>query len=84
MKWLKKKVQKERPRIILITVSIIFFGILIAILLGFRYSRPISKLLKATEEIGRGNYHYKVRLNRNDELGNLAKAFNQMEKTGLS
>jgi len=71
-------IRKERTSVILIALAIIFFGVMTAILLGRRFSRPISKLLQATEEIGRGNYHYKVDLIRNDELGNLAKAFNQM------
>ena len=71
-------IQKERLSVILISLSIIFFGIVIAILLGFRFSRPISKLVLATQEIGKGNYQHKVKLSRNDELGNLATAFNQM------
>ncbi len=76
--FIEQLIKKERSSVILITLLILFFGITIAVLLGFRFSRPISKLLRATEEFGRGNYHYKVGLNRNDELGNLAKAFNQM------
>jgi adenylate cyclase len=46
--------------------------------LGFRFSRPISKLVHATQEIGRGNYQHKIVLARNDELGNLSAAFNRM------
>jgi adenylate cyclase len=39
---------------------------------------PISQLVAATEAIGKGDYRYRVELNRQDELGNLATAFNQM------
>jgi adenylate cyclase len=34
----------------------------------------------ATEAIGKGDYHHRVELNRQDELGNLATAFNQMSE----
>ena len=76
--FIKRLVQKERSSVILITLSIILFGMVLAILLGFRFSRPISKLVLATREIAKGNYRHKVGLARNDELGNLAAAFDQM------
>jgi adenylate cyclase len=76
--FIERLVQKERSSVILITLSIILFGMVLAILLGFRFSRPISKLVLATQEIGKGNYRHKVGLARNDELGNLAAAFDQM------
>jgi len=76
--FIEQSIHEERSSVIMITLLIIFFGIAIAILLGFRFSRPISKLVLATQEIGKGNYHHKVDLARNDELGNLAAAFNQM------
>lgn len=71
-------VKRERATIFKITLVILFFGILVAIFFGFRFSRPISNLVKATQEIGHGNYQYKLPSTRNDELGNLARAFNRM------
>jgi adenylate cyclase len=76
--FIQQVIRKERSVIILLTVIIIFFVILISILLGFHFSRPISKLVKATCEIRKGNYKHMVDLERNDELGLLAKAFNHM------
>ncbi|MBW1900484.1 MAG: HAMP domain-containing protein [Deltaproteobacteria bacterium] len=76
--FIEQLISKERSTVALIALAIIFFGIITAILLGVRFSRPISTLLQATEEFGRGNYQYKVSLGRNDELGNLAKAFNHL------
>lgn len=58
--------------------AVLFFGILIAIGLGFHFSRPVKALAAATEEISQGNYRHRVELKRNDELGSLAKAFNRM------
>jgi adenylate cyclase len=53
-------------------------GLAIAVYLGLRFSMPISQLVAATEAIGKGDYRYRVELDRQDELGNLATAFNQM------
>ncbi len=76
--FMQKMISKERLTILVITFFIVLFGILVAVLLGFRFSKPLSKLVHATEEIGRGNYQHKVVLARNDELGNLAASFNRM------
>jgi adenylate cyclase len=76
--FIKQLINKERLTIILLTFFIILIGIAIAILLGFRFSKPLSHLVLATQEIGVGNYRHKIVLARNDELGNLATAFNRM------
>ena len=76
--FIKKLINKARLTIVLISFFIILFGIAIAVLLGFRFSRPLSNLVLATREIGAGNYRHKIILARNDELGNLATAFNRM------
>jgi adenylate cyclase len=68
----------ERFSVLVITLAVILIGLIVSILYGFRFSRPISAILKATDEIGRGNYQYRIPLKRNDELGNLAIAFNNM------
>jgi adenylate cyclase len=71
-------VVQERVSIVVATLGVILIGLVVAVLYGFRFSRPISEIVKATDEIGRGNYQYRVPLKRNDELGNLAIAFNRM------
>jgi adenylate cyclase len=76
--FIKKLIHKERMSIILISLFVILFGIVVAMFLGFRFSRPLSNLVLATKEIGAGNYQHKIVLDRNDELGNLATAFNRM------
>lgn len=76
--FIEKLIQKARLTIVAITFFIILFGSVIAVWLGFHFSRPISNLVMATGEIGSGNYQHKIILARNDELGNLATAFNRM------
>jgi histidine kinase len=41
-------------------------------------NRPIRKLIEGTRHIGRGEYDYAVDLKRNDDIGHLADAINQM------
>jgi adenylate cyclase len=76
--FIRRIIREERSSVILIALGIMMLGFLTALFLGVRLSRPISNLLQATEEISRGNYHYKLSLDRKDELGNLTKAFNRM------
>jgi len=76
--FIEKLTREERSSIITITIGIIVLSVIIAVLMGYNFSRPIAKLVRATRQIGKGNYRYKVELSRNDELGNLATAFNQM------
>ena len=76
--FIEELVLNERVSIILVTLAVILIGLVVAVIYGFRFSHPISEIVKATDEIGRGNYQYRVPLKRNDELGNLAIAFNRM------
>jgi adenylate cyclase len=73
-------IHKETVAIIVLSLFIILLGISIAVLLGVEFSRPISKLVLATREIGKGNLQYRINMIRNDEFGDLATAFNYMAK----
>ncbi|MDH4318933.1 MAG: HAMP domain-containing protein [Desulfobulbaceae bacterium] len=74
----EETIKNDRKVILFTTGYILFFAIIIAVLLGVRFSRPISELVKATEEISRGNYSHKLAISRRDEIGNLAFSFNRM------
>ncbi len=71
-------IDREQALIMGVTAFIVCFAILLAMGMALRFSRPISKLVTATQQIGKGNYQYRVPMKRNDELGNLAKSFNRM------
>jgi adenylate cyclase len=73
-------IRKETLSIVFLSLFIILLGIAIAILLGIEFSRPISKLVLATQEIGKGNLQYRIDMVRKDEFGDLASAFNYMAK----
>jgi len=58
-------------------------ALLLAYLLSRSITSPVRKLLIAARRIGAGNYAQKLNINSNDELGELANAFESMRK-GIS
>jgi len=65
--------------------SILVIGVIITILaslLGFflsnKISKPIIKLTKSAEIIGKGNLEHEIEIKSEDEIGELADSFNQM------
>jgi len=76
--FIEHMIHKERLTILIMSLFIVLLGISIAVLLGVSFSRPISKLVLATREIGKGNLQYRIDMVRKDEFGDLAIAFNFM------
>ena len=62
----------------LITLFILFFAIWIARYMAGQISTPITALLKAAEQIRKGNLGYRVHVDAIDEMATLVKAFNEM------
>ena len=58
--------------------AIIIAGIFLAWLMSRNITRPLNKLTVAASSITKGNYSTPVSIHRNDELGKLADAFNEM------
>ena len=78
--FIEELVSDRSNNLILVSVLIILTGIFITVLFGLHFTRPISKLVQATREIRKGNYHFRVSRIRKDEIGNLALSFNQMSR----
>jgi signal transduction histidine kinase/CheY-like chemotaxis protein len=76
--FINRLIYQESVFILILSFFIVLLGIAVAILLGINFSRPISKLVEASREIGKGNLQYRLHLKRKDELGDLAAAFNYM------
>lgn len=53
-------------------------GILLIILLSALLTRPIKRLTEATKKIADGNYQERIEVTSEDEVGQLARHFNQM------
>ena len=64
--------------IIAATIFMIILGIFTAYALGQRLSRPIHNLLDASKAIDSGDYSYRIKEHRNDEIGSLIDGFNNM------
>lgn len=67
-------------RILLIALAGLIASLLGALLLARSLSEPVNALARAAERVGRGDYHTPIELDRNDELGSLANALNQMQR----
>jgi adenylate cyclase len=79
--FLENLIDKARIGIIKIAFGVLILGVIMSVYIGIRFSQPISKLVRATQQIGKkGAVPYQVKFGRNDELGNLASAFNRMSK----
>jgi len=76
--FIDRQILRESLTIIVLSLFIVLLGIMIAVLIGIGFARPISKLVLATREIGKGNFQYRVERVRGDEFGDLASAFNYM------
>lgn len=62
----------------LLIAAFVLAAVALSILLARRLVRPIKRLQVAAEAIGAGAYDERIELDRKDELGALATAFNQM------
>ena len=69
---------ESRAMIIFITVLTTWLAIGSAFYMSRHLSQPIQQLVFASQEIERGNYTYRLKEDRKDEIGDLEQAFNQM------
>jgi len=69
----------DQIKMILFAISAI---IAISFILWFFVQRlvgnPVNQLVKATSTVAKGDFDYRIKVNKNDELGYLAKSFNEM------
>jgi PAS domain S-box-containing protein len=65
---------------LLIVIANILLVILIAGYISKRITKPIMVLNNAANEIGKGNFNPVIRVGSNDEIGQLASAFNTMAR----
>jgi HAMP domain-containing protein len=73
-----ENIESAKRFISILTVIITFLGVLLSFVLGLYFSRPIQKLKEGTQAISSGDMEYRVKISRNDELGDLGLTFNQM------
>ncbi len=78
----KSEINSLSRTVFTIALQSLFFGILIAILLGLMLSgtitRPILNLTKRAQRLAEGDYDSKIEVQEKDEIGMLASTFNEM------
>ncbi len=71
--------QQDLESLIIRFGSVLLAGaLLISVLLSNGFSAPIRELVAATVEIQKGNFDVRVTVRSKDEVGQLAKSFNEM------
>jgi serine phosphatase RsbU (regulator of sigma subunit) len=74
----KQRVESTRDRVWLVSLVILAIGIVLAALQGVQLARPIKALTVQAHRIAGGDFATRVPENRRDELGVLARTFNDM------
>jgi signal transduction histidine kinase len=75
---LENRMYELRRDILLVTLGVFGVGILLTLILTRVLLRPIEKLAAATERVARGELAPMVDIRSRDEIGDLARGFNQM------
>ncbi len=70
--------QDLRWRVVAFGTLVLLGGLLISLFLSHGFSAPIRDLVKATGEIQTGNFEVRVPVRSEDEVGKLARSFNEM------
>ena len=68
----------QKRYLFLVYAFTFFVSLIAASLLATYFKIPIQRLLKGTRELTKGNYEHQVKINRNDELGDLSCELNQL------
>jgi signal transduction histidine kinase len=74
------RAEVSRTRVVLILMGMVGFllGLGGATVLARRISRPIERLVEGTVRISKGDFSHRIEIGSEDEIGNLARSFNDM------
>lgn len=75
---MKKEISRMTNIVVLLTSLVVAIAILLTFALVNLIIKPVDKLVGATERIAKGDLSQVVEVDRKDEIGKLAQAFNQM------
>ncbi len=74
-----------RNQVIFLFFAIALIGVLVALIMGYflakSISKPVEKLVHATQEISQGNFPARLDISSDDEIGRLSYSFNQMSQS---
>lgn len=75
---IRKELFSTRLMLILIGFVGLFLGIFGATFLARRITRPVKRLAEGTVKISEGDFSQKIEIDSQDEIGDLARNFNEM------
>ncbi|MBE0509149.1 MAG: HAMP domain-containing protein [Chromatiales bacterium] len=74
-----REAKQETIATVAATIALmLILALALSIYLGRRFTRPIQELLLASQAFSQGRFDYRIRSTRDDELGSLMQAINQM------
>lgn len=65
-------------KIMIITLGLLGMGIILTIVVVNIMVKPVNELVRAANRVARGNLDFKITIKNKDELGDLARTFNDM------
>ena len=80
-KTIEEKLSQTKQHIVITCFLISVVAIIIAVFFSKLITSPLGKLVIGAENIGKGNLDHRVLVERGDEIGILAKTFNDMAES---
>lgn len=75
---MKRLVSVVTVKIFLISLGILIFGVIVAVIFVRTLTQPIKLLHLGAQKIGSGDLEHRIQIKTRDEIGELAVAFNEM------
>jgi len=75
---IQESILQAKVFFILLAVLIVGLGLVLSLAFSLYFSRPINELREGVVAVGMGVFDHRVRVNRQDELGELGRAINRM------
>ena len=72
------EIRRLTIRAVVISTAIFLVGLLVIFVITLRFVKPIDSLIVATKHIEEGDLQYRVNIQRDDEIGTLGAAFDEM------
>lgn len=63
---------------LLVTTGLLMLALAFATIIGWRFTRPIERLARSAQRVASGDLDFRVDVERQDEVGQLASTFNEM------
>jgi signal transduction histidine kinase len=80
LKPIEHEIEEATYRAVAVASAIFVVGLVIIFGITLSMARPIEKLTVAAKRIEEGDLEYRVRIERDDEIGSLATAFDEMSE----